>query len=151
MVPDRRGQAPAVDFGGDLFRCGQVKRKRLFYKKGEIARKNILFRVTVRERRHADIDRVQTAGVQKVGMAPVSGTAVPLGQSPGSSGICVGDSRDRHIGETGQHVRVTSGDISGTDDADTSSGGEHSPAYPTFTRNETNMFEEALTGQMSPT
>ena len=38
VVPDRRRQAPAVDFGGDLFRCGQVKRKRLFYKYREIAR-----------------------------------------------------------------------------------------------------------------
>jgi hypothetical protein len=84
-------------------------------------------------------------------MVTVGRAAVPLGQSPGSSGICVGDSRDRHVGETGQHVRVTSGDISGTDDADASSSGEHSPAYPTITWNETTMFKDVLTGQMSPT
>ncbi|GAA4909030.1 hypothetical protein GCM10023334_007050 [Nonomuraea thailandensis] len=73
-------------------------------------------------------------------MAAKGGGAVLRGQRLGPAGICVGDSSDRDIGERGQDVSVTSGDISGTYDADTGHRG-HNPAYATSRPNQTNMFK----------
>ncbi|GAA2206020.1 hypothetical protein GCM10009850_014780 [Nonomuraea monospora] len=99
-----------------------------------------MFRVTVRERRHADVDSVKTAGTEQVGMAAKGGGAMLRGQGLGPVEVCVGDPSDRDIGEPGQDVSMTSGDISGTYDADTGHRG-HNPAYATSRRNQTNMFK----------
>ncbi len=107
-----------------------------------------MFWVTVRERRHTDVNSVETAGTEQVGMAAIGGGAVLRGQSLGPVGIGVGDSSDRDIGKAGQDVCVASGDISGTYDADTGHWG-HNPAYATSRRNQTNMFE-SLTGGQKP-
>ncbi|MEO3871779.1 hypothetical protein ABGB18_23445 [Nonomuraea sp. B12E4] len=61
-------------------------------------------------------------------------------------GIYVGDPSDRDIGEPGQDVGMTSGDISGTYDADANHRG-HNPAYATSSRDQTKMFEGVWIGQ----
>ncbi|MBB6555032.1 hypothetical protein HD593_009827 [Nonomuraea rubra] len=146
VVTDRRRQRSPLDFGRDGF-CGfEIQRKGFFHENREIARQNIMFRVTVRERRHADVDGVKTAGSEQVGMAGIGGGAMLRGQRLGPVGIGVGDSSDRDIGESGQDVSMTSGDISGTHDADTGHRG-HNPAYATSRPNQTNMFKCPWTGQ----
>ncbi|GAA3218478.1 hypothetical protein GCM10020216_028100 [Nonomuraea helvata] len=71
VMADRGGQRSPLDFGRDDF-CGfEVERKRFFHKNREIARQNIVFRVTVRKRRHTDVDGVKTAGTEQVGMAAI--------------------------------------------------------------------------------
>ncbi|MEV5326086.1 hypothetical protein ACFMQL_21295 [Nonomuraea fastidiosa] len=79
-------------------------------------------------------------------MAAISGGAVLGGEGPGPAGIGVGDSGDRDIGEAGQDIGMASGDISGTDDADTRFRG-HDPAYATCGPNQTDMFEGLGLGQ----
>ncbi|MEO3890122.1 hypothetical protein [Nonomuraea sp. B5E05] len=80
-------------------------------------------------------------------MAAIGGGAVPRGHGLGPAEIGVGDSGDRHIGESGQHVCVASGDISGAYDADASHWG-HNLAYATSGSHQTNMFISACIGQM---
>ncbi|MEU6722394.1 hypothetical protein ABZ917_01635 [Nonomuraea wenchangensis] len=67
---------------------------------------------------------------------------MPRGESLGLGEIRIGDPGDRDIGEPGQDVCVTGGDISGTYDADSGQWG-HNPAYATFSCYQTKMFEGA--------
>ncbi|MCP2345458.1 hypothetical protein HD595_001580 [Nonomuraea roseoviolacea subsp. carminata] len=100
MMADRRGQAAPSNFGRDVFRGLQVECEGFFDKNREIARQDILLRLTVREWGHTDVYGVEPARLQQPGVAVKSRDSMTRRERLGLLRIDVGDSGDHHVGKT---------------------------------------------------
>jgi hypothetical protein len=118
VIADRGDEAKPVDRRRDVLRGAEIERDGLFDEERQLVVDSEAFGFAVRERRHADVERVEVYRGQHRGRI-VERARAEAGRGFGRAGhVDIGDCDDRNVVELLQDAEMAIGDAACADEPD---------------------------------